>query len=72
MNLMREVTEWEDCNCPNHIYLFTDEGSKAIAYMPSQDTRPIWFRKPLRIDRRKRQFKAVGKRETEIRESFEL
>lgn len=70
MKLMREVTNWTECDCPNHVYLFTEEGSKALAYLPAGDTCPVWFKKPMRIERRYRQFKAVGKREKNLREIF--
>lgn len=56
MRIMLETTNWADGQDFNHIYVFNDSMSQAIAYVPL-GTEPLQkFRKPLRIDTRGRTF----------------
>jgi hypothetical protein len=52
---MQEVTEWQ-CSTPNHIYIFDDCLSHAIAYVPEGSRTVQKFSKPMSIDRRGRRF----------------
>ena len=72
MNLQREITVWDGDIQPNTIYLFNETNERILAYLPISGSCPVWLKKPMRLYRRGRQFKAVGKRETEIRAMFEL
>ena len=56
MKIMLETTRWSDGMDCNHIYVFNDSMTKAIAYVPF-GTEPLQkFRKPLSIDVRGRTF----------------
>lgn len=56
---IRETTVWEGISkAPNHIYLV--EGTKAIAYIPWGNSKPIWFKHPMMLDKRRRTFVAAN------------
>lgn len=58
MRIMQEVTEWS-VPTPNHIYVFDDSLSHAIAYVPEGSRTVKKFRAPLSIDRRGRKFREL-------------
>lgn len=55
MKIMLETTEWADAT-PNHVYLFNDSLSHAIAYVRAGTKEVFKFKKPMNIDRRGRTF----------------
>lgn len=60
IGVYKEVTEWDksEFQVPNHIYLF-DGKSNAIAYAAFGSGEVMRFKKPLRIDTRRRKFVKV-------------
>lgn len=58
MEALREVTEWKSgYRAPNHVYLMN--GSKAVAYKRWGVEAPVYFKTPMQLDKRKRQFVRV-------------
>jgi hypothetical protein len=58
MKIMLETTTWEDGfgeNC-NHVYVFNDSMSQAVAYVPRGSKKLFRFKNPLKIDTRGRTF----------------
>ena len=55
MKIMLETTEWADAT-PNHVYVFNDSLSHAIAYVRAGTKTVSKFKKPMSIDRRGRTF----------------
>lgn len=58
MKFYEETTKWET-RTPNHIYLLSDDKSKAFAYVRSGTRDVFKFKSPIRLDLRGRTFKAV-------------
>lgn len=56
MKIMLETTVWDDPGVPNHVYVFNDSLSHAIAYVRAGTKEVFKFKKPLGIDRRGRTF----------------
>ena len=56
MKIMLETTVWDDPGVPNHVYVFNDSMSKAIAYVRAGTKEVFKFKKPLSIDTRGRTF----------------
>jgi hypothetical protein len=57
MQAMREVTVWDETFQPNHVYLM--DGDNAHAYIPFGTGAIFKFKKPLKLDTRRRQFKVM-------------
>ena len=53
---MLETTVWDSPTVPNHVYVFNDSMSKAIAYVRAGTKEVFKFKKPLSIDTRGRTF----------------
>ena len=62
--LYKEITQWDTPTAPNHVYIFEDKpgkrSGKAIGYIKKGTEVPFWFRKPLDIDFKNRNFIRVG------------
>lgn len=56
MKIMLEVTDWQEHAVPNHVYVFNDSLTQAIAYVPAGSHKLQKFSKPLDIDTRGRKF----------------
>lgn len=52
---MLETTEWADAT-PNHVYVFNDSMTQAIAYVRAGTKEVFKFKQPIGIDRRGRTF----------------
>jgi hypothetical protein len=61
MILVKETTVWKEIlRAPNHTYLMDDKMEKIIAYFKFGNSKEFqMFKKPIRIDRRYRQFKKI-------------
>ena len=58
MQFYQEITEWEG-DIPNHIYLLSDDKSKAFAYVRKGTDKVFEFSVPIAISMRGRKFKTV-------------
>ena len=57
MKIMLETTKWSDGYAnSNHVYVFNDSMTRAIAYVPRGSKKVFKFSKPLDIDTRGRTF----------------
>lgn len=56
MKIMLETTVWDDPGVPNHVYVFNDSLSHAIAYVRAGTKEVFKFKRPMGIDRRGRTF----------------
>ena len=59
MKIMQETTQWSDGSQANHIYVFNDSMTKAVAYVPRGSNRVFKFKNPLAIDTRGRTFEEL-------------
>ena len=55
MIIAKETSEWVN-NTPNHIYFFDDSMSKMLAYSVEGTAEPFYFKKPITISTKHRQF----------------
>lgn len=56
MKIMQETTGWSDGGTGNHVYVFNDSMTQAIAYVPAGSKILKRFKSPLKIDIRGRTF----------------
>ena len=56
MKIMLETTVWDDPMVPNHVYVFNDSMTKAMAYVRAGTKELFRFKSPLSIDTRGRTF----------------
>ena len=54
MQALREITVWAGDVQPNHVYLM--DGDKAVAYLKFHSGQPLYFKTPIRLDKRGRKF----------------
>jgi hypothetical protein len=59
MRFFKETTDWGEYNTPNHIYLLTDDKSKAYGYIKLGTEDAFVFKKPYSFDARGRTFQTV-------------
>lgn len=57
MQALREITVWAGPDQPNHTYLM--DGDKAVAYLKFHTGQPLYFKTPIRLDKRGRKFEKV-------------
>ena len=58
MQALRETTEWDSPNAPNHTYLL--DGNTLVAYIKQGETKPFYFKNPIKgFDKRGRKFVEV-------------
>lgn len=69
MKIMLETTVWDSPGVPNHVYVFNDSMSKAIAYVRAGTKEVFKFKKPLSIDTRGRTFVDLDDAEPDLPES---
>lgn len=59
MKILQETTVWSDGGAANHIYVFNDSMTQAIAYVPRGSNKVFKFKRPLKIDTRGRTFEEL-------------
>lgn len=58
MQALRETTEWDSPNAPNHTYLL--DGNTLVAYIKQGESKPFYFKNPIKgFDKRGRKFVEV-------------
>ena len=60
MIIVKETTAWVD-NTPNHLYFLDDSMSKMFAYSIEGEAEPFYFKKPITISTKHRQFEVLKK-----------
>lgn len=60
MIIVKETSTWVD-NTPNHIYFLDDSMSKMLAYSIEGTSEPFYFKKPITISTKNRQFEVLKK-----------
>jgi len=69
MKIMLETTVWDSPTVPNHVYVFNDSMTKAIAYVRAGSKELFKFKNPLNIDTRGRTFVDLDDAEPDLPES---
>lgn len=59
MKILQETTKWVDGDAANHIYVFNDAMTRAIAYVPRGKNKVFKFKHPIAIDTRGRTFEEL-------------
>jgi hypothetical protein len=57
MQAVLEITKWETNFQPNHTYLL--DSDKIHAFIPKGKTEPVYFKIPIRMDKRGRKFQEL-------------
>ncbi len=65
MKIMLETTVWDSPTVPNHVYVFNDSMTKAIAYVRAGSKEVFKFKNPMAIDTRGRTFVELDDTEPE-------
>jgi len=59
MKILKEITDWEQYNIPNHTYFVTDSKDKMFAYCIDGTETVTEFKSPLPFSTSRRKFKEV-------------